>query len=221
MNAVVSHMVHLGKLRLTNGLNDKPIKRLDSLMVQFRAHSQADYIDSRWSFKFDRNGNLIFYSTRPLLDLMREFAAEDYHLRLVLNVPSFEPKTVDIIVSQQTWSAMLLQVEMLIGGEPQIAPLTPLFDQPVTLLPVAVAAQISLSSQNALDPNDYFVRVTAPSSVVGLPLGKLAIWSLNPLPVVAQMTVTVSLVADDSVVTTAQLTPDYSQPVTILALNID
>lgn len=222
MIPVTGQLIHIGQLHLSNSLNQQTIKRLDKLTTQFHAQSSDEYIDSRWSFKFDRNGNVVFYTARPRLDLMREFAAEHYLLKFTVTAPSYQQTSVEITVTGPLWSETLSQAEELLATEADTPPAL-LFDVSMALQPQAVAAQVSLSSlsQNTIDPADYILQITSPSPVIGQALGSLPIWSFSPLPVASEVTLEVSLAADDSLVTSVELTIDYSQPLNIRDIAID
>ena len=217
MSALNHILVHLGKLRLLNSIDDKPLSQLTDLTCAFHAESQSGFISKDWRYKFDKNGNVVFYSMVPLVDLQREFEQDDYVFEFTIRAPGYQTQITQLMVSSETFNTLSAQVEQLIDGQTPDDAMGLLFDQTIKLSPKPAVAQASLSSmlQSELNPQNYILEIVSPSVLTGQAIGSLAIWSFNPLPVADEVTLQVRSSSDDSTVAEVDLTIDYSKPITI------
>ncbi|MCO7223334.1 hypothetical protein [Pleionea sp. CnH1-48] len=220
--AIMQNIIQVGKVALTDQVSSRPIKDISLVTVEYRSDSNVDFLPCPFSERLDGQGNLLLLSSRPAIDLLREFEDDDYHFRIQIQATAHQEKTVTFTVTKASWDAYVAQVEALQEGTLATS-WQLLFDEADQLEPNPVAAELSLRRQNhqALDPDDYVLEVTAPSSVNGQAVGSLNVWKFYPLPIADKVTVQVRLSADDSVITSAEFGIDYAQTLNVWDLPIN
>ncbi len=214
--------VQVGKISFQDSVFAKPVTHPLDINLTFKAISYPAFIRSPLAIRLDGMGNLLVTSTRPLLELQREFETDDYQFRIEVSATNYLDMTHTINVSTADWDAFMLQVEAIEEGN-----LTDkwqlLFDEIVSLSPIPVAAEVSLRKTNhqPLDPSDYNLEIIAPSSLMGVPVGGLSLWKFYPLPVADSVTVQVRLSVDDSVLASTDFGIDYTQTLNVWDLPIN
>ena len=218
-----TYVGHIGKLTLIRSVDNKPIKQLDELSLDFKAASSSGFVSKKLNYKFDGLGHVNFFTQHPGIDLKREFESQDYVLQFTLKVQGFEDKIFDLTVSKAQWDTVESEVYDLFDGKAAtgIPPL--LFDQQVSLKPKAVVAHVSVYRNDNVPvvPANFSVKITSPVVSTASAIGSMAVWSFNPLPVVNEVTVEVTDSSGETEVRSTQLTVDYSQPVNRWEIPVD